>query len=349
MIHPDTPKIWTKQLVQEHAQAAAAIELYTLPFYLTAMTSVKDTGHEACRIIFSVAVEEMLHLQLAANLCAALDTEPNFKPPQYGSDIPYIKPYDPETGERGFLNAVLGPLNDETLNTMLDIENPEEIPSAPFGQALDHSTPQYPYSSIGEMYDGLMVGIKQIGVEQFSWTTQHQQAHWPTQMFPQIIANYADARNAVQAVTNQGEGHIIDSVLQSPPWTEKNFPIPPFYRLMNDPNDPEPYNGYSHFGRFLKLKTDSLPAVFTGVEGPADPVNKLLQQNFLQLLLLLETLWTNGGVNFGGSAVLWSAVHNVAKQLVNNARACWKAGVIPNWFDFAPLAEDGRKGWQATV
>ena len=74
-------KAWTKQLVQEHAQAAAAVELYTLPLYITAMASIRDTGSEASRIIFSVAVEEMLHLQLAANLCAALDTSPNFRPP----------------------------------------------------------------------------------------------------------------------------------------------------------------------------------------------------------------------------------------------------------------------------
>lgn len=336
MISPDTPKIWTKKLVQEHAQAAAAVELYTLPLYLTAMASIKDAGSEASRIVFSVAIEEMLHLQIAANLCTALDAPPNFRPPQYGADVPHIKPYDPETGERGFLNAVLGPLDDERLNTMLDIENPEETPA---DTAIDHTTPQHPYSSIGEMYDGLMVGIKQVGIEQFSWTTRHQQAHWSEQHFPQIIANYADARNAVQAVTNQGEGHILEGVLKSPPWTEKNFPIPPFYRLMYDPNDPEPYNGYAHFGRFLKLKNDRLPDSYSGIDDPTDPIHRPLQQNFFQLLLLLETLWTNGGVNFGGSAVLWSAVHNVAKQLVNNARACWKAGVIPNWFDLAAMGK----------
>jgi hypothetical protein len=336
MIPPEASKTWTKQLVQEHAQAAVAVELYTLPLYLTAMASVRDMSSEACRIIFSVAVEEMLHLQLAANLCTALDASPNFSPPQYGADVPYIKPYDPETGERGFLNAVLGPLNDETVNTMLDIENPEEIPQ---GQLVDHSTPQHPYSSIGEMYDGLMVGIKQVGVEEFSWTTRHQQAHWPKQQFPQIITSYADARNAVQAVTNQGEGHIVQESLHAPPWTEKNFPIPPFYRLMNDPNDPEPYNGYSHFGRFLKLKNAKLPQVFTGVEQPDALVNRPLQQNFFQLLLLLETLWSNGGVNFGGSTLMWSAIMGVAKQLVVQARACWKAGVIPNWFDLAAVGE----------
>lgn len=341
MTSPETRNnVWTKQLVQEHAQAAAAVELYTLPLYLTAMASIKDRRSEACRIIFSVAVEEMLHLQLAANLCAALDAPPHFKPPQYGADVPHIKPYDPETGERGFLNAVLGPLDDERLNTMLDIENPEEIPD---GLIVDHCTPQHPYSSIGEMYDGLIVGIKQVGIEQFSWNTQHQQAHWPPQQFPQLITSYADARNAVQAVTNQGEGHILGDVLKSPPWTEKSFPIPPYYRLMHEPNDPEPYNGYSHFGRFLKLKNSNRPEVFTGVERSNDPVNKPLQQNFFQLLLLLETLWTNGGVNFGGSDALWAAALGVMQQLLGNARACWQAGVIPNWFDLAAVRHDSTK------
>ena len=74
----------------------------------------------------NIFLEEMLHVQLAANLCLALDTAPNFKPPQYGSEIPYICPYNPDTGECGFLNASLGPLDDTTLNTMLDIETPEQ-------------------------------------------------------------------------------------------------------------------------------------------------------------------------------------------------------------------------------
>lgn len=334
---PEPAALWTKTLVQEHAQAAAAVELYTLPLYITAMTSVADKNSEACTIIRSVVIEEMLHLQLAANLCAALDAPPCFRPPQYGADVPYIKPYDPETGERGFLKAVLGPLDDEMLNTMLDIENPEEIPA---GQSMDHQTPQHPYSSIGEMYDGLIVGIKQVGPEQFSWNTQRQQAHWPKQNFPQIIASYADARNAVQAVTNQGEGHILTEMLKSPPWTEKSFPVPPFYRLMHEPKDPEPYNGYAHFGRFLKLKTDEPPETHSGIDNPQHPTQKPLQQNFFQLLLMLETLWTNGGVNFGGSKVLWAAIQRVMKKLIANAQACWQAGVIPSWFDPAALRAD---------
>lgn len=331
MTTPESAKAWTKELVQEHAQAAAAVELYTLPLYLTAAASIKEMNSEAVQVIFSVAVEEMLHLQLAANLCIALDTFPNFKPPQYGMDVAHIKPYDPETGERGFLNAVLGPFDDERLNTMLDIEMPEDIR---LRREVDHTVPQHPYNSIGEMYDALMVGIKQVGVDRFSWTTKNQQQHWGGQQFPQIIASYADARSAVQAVTNQGEGHIFGDSLNPPPWTEKNFLIPSCWRLLNAPGDLEPHNGCAHFGRFLKLKNSPLPAVYQGEDNPLDPAHKPLQQNFLQFLLMLETLWSNSGVNFGGSAALWAKAKDVMRQLLPNARACWKAGVIPNWFDF---------------
>ena len=321
---------WTKKLVQEHAQAAAAVELYTLPFYITAMTSVVDKKSEAYKIIFSVVLEEMLHLQLAANICTALDTSPGFSPPKYGEDVPYIKSYDQETGERGFLNAILGSLEDDTLNTMLDIENPEELPE---DQSVDHRVPQCPYNSIGEMYDGLILGIKQVGVEQFSWDTTCQQAHWPEQNFPQIIASYADARNAVQAVTNQGEGHILTEMLKSPPWTEHSFPVPPFYRLCNEPKDPEPYNGFAHFGRFLKIKNSTLPKVYKGIHDPLHPIHKPLQRNFFQLMIMLETLWVNGGTYVGGREVLWAAINNAMKKLLVHSRASWKAGVIPSWFD----------------
>jgi hypothetical protein len=339
MTSPENPKIWTKKLVQEHAQAVAAVELYTLPLYISALTSVKNPKDTACAVVLSVAVEEMLHLQVAANLCLALDTLPNLKPPQYGTDVPYLKPYDPETGERGFLNAVIGPLDDETLNTMLDIENPEEVP---IRQTLDHSSPQYPYSSIGEMYDALLVGIQQVGVDRFSWTTRHQQAQWGKQQFPQIITHYTEAHQAVQAVTSQGEGYILGEVLQAPPWTEKDFPIPEEYRLLNDPKDPAPYNGYAHFGRFLKLKLSPLPEIYTGIERPQDPIHKPLQENFFQLILMLETLWTNGGANLGGNAVLWAGIQGIMHRLLGNARACWQAGVIPNWFDPESLLDWGK-------
>ncbi|MCI5195800.1 MAG: hypothetical protein D3919_06115 [Candidatus Electrothrix sp. AW5] len=321
-------KKWTKELVQQHAQAAVAVEFYTLPFYITATCSIKEEYSEAVDIINSIIAEEMLHLQLAANLCLALDTSPNFKAPQYGADIPYIRPYNQETGECGFLNATLGPLNDATLNTMLDIETPEQ---AQLRLAVDHSRPQYPYHSIGELYDALIIGINHAGVYNFSWDTSYQQCLWGKQNFCQIINSYSAAQDAVQAIVNQGEGHIFNEDLAPPPWTEKDFPIPPYYRFTRTLDIQEPHNGYSHFGRFIKIKNKGIPDVYTGTEEPDHPVNKSLQQNFFQLILMLETLWRDGGANVGGKDVLQTIILGVMQEIFSNTRDCWQAGITPHW------------------
>ena len=330
-------KQWTKELVQKHAQAAVAVEFFTLPLYITAMCSIKEEHCEAVQIIRSVIREEMLHLQLASNLCLALDTAPNFKPPQYGSDIPYLSPYNAETGECCFLNASLGPLDDTTLNTMLDIETPEQ---PQLRQEMDHTLPKYPYHSIGEMYDALIFGINRVGVSQFSWNTDHQQHHWEKQNFCQIIDSYPKAQDAVQAIVNQGEGHIFHENLAPPPWTEKNFPISPYYRfvpypeVLNEVPDEAPnvHNGHSHFGRFIRIKNKGLPDIYTGNEQPDHPANKPLQQKFFQLILMLETLWRNGGTNLGGSDVLRTVITGIMQEIFANTRDCWKEGVIPHWF-----------------
>ncbi|WPD24458.1 MAG: ferritin-like domain-containing protein [Candidatus Electrothrix scaldis] len=324
-----TAKIWTKELVQAHAQAAVAVEFYTLPFYITALCSIKEEQCEAVQIIHSVIMEEMLHLQLAANLCLALDTVPNFKPPQYGSDIPYICPYNPETGECCFLNATLGPMNDTTLDTMLDIETPEQ---AQLRKDVNHTQPKYPYHSIGEMYDALVVGINRVGTKQFSWDTKYQQSQWDKQNFCQTIDSYQKAQDAIQAIVNQGEGHLFNEDLAPPPWTEKNFPVPPYYRFASNPEGPNPYNGYSHFGRFIRIKNKELPESYTGRDEPDHPVNKPLQKNFFQLILMLETLWRDGGTNVGGSDVLRTVITGVMQEIFTNTRACWQAGVTPHWF-----------------
>jgi hypothetical protein len=322
-------KQWTKKLVQEHAQAAVAVEFYTLPFYITAMCSIKEEHCETVQIIRSVILEEMLHVQLAANLCLALDTAPNFKPPQYGSEIPYICPYNPDTGECGFLNASLGPLDDTTLNTMLDIETPEQTQ---LRQDLDHTLPKYPYHSIGEMYDALIFGINQVGANQFSWNTDYQQRHWEKQNFCQIIGSYPKAQDAVQAIVNQGEGHIFSNNLAPPPWTEKNFPVPPYYRFVTHSKGLDSHNGNSHFGRFIQIKNKGLPDIYTGKEQSDHPANKSLQQNFFQLILMIETLWRDGGANIGGSDVLRTVITGVIKEIFSNTQDCWKAGIIPHWF-----------------
>ncbi|WP_166481774.1 ferritin-like domain-containing protein [Scytonema sp. UIC 10036] len=54
-----TTNTWTKELVQNGAKTAVLVELYTLPFYLTALSSITDTNHNAYKSLLSICIEEI--------------------------------------------------------------------------------------------------------------------------------------------------------------------------------------------------------------------------------------------------------------------------------------------------
>ncbi len=350
---------WTKELVQDHAKTAVLIEMYTLPFYLTALTSIvlpdkSDKSEQAkfankvYKTILSVCIEEMLHLQLAANLCLALDVPASdiFQKPTYGQPVPYLAPYDPDTmGSKipnhiALLNATLGPLNQTTLNTMLDIETPSE-----FDTSLDHSTPQYPYATIGQMYDALLQGILEVEKNKpvFSWSTENQQEQFTLPpdytktalRINQKIACFGDAQQAVNLICAQGEGLTMTTVPE-PPYTENEFPVEAAYRFYPKDNpeedDPLAENKHSHYGRFLWIQNQikDRGKAFPDTYPISQDTNTLAQSTALSLLMqgfdsfidLLTSMW--GG---GSDSDFFTAMYKL-KPLPTN---CWKAGVIPQW------------------
>ena len=356
---------WTKDLVQSHAKTAVLIEMYTLPFYLTALTSIKlpdksDTSeqakftYETYDAILSVCIEEMLHLQLAANLCLALDIDASeiFQKPIYGEPIPYLAPYDPETmgpqipSHEALLKVTLGPLNEQTLNTMLDIETPSE-----FDTALDHTTPQYPYATIGQMYQALLKGIVEVekNGSVFSWSTKNQQEQF---MMPpghtekalrisQKIACFDDAQQAANLICSQGEGVNMTPV-PTPPYKKEQFPIESDYRLYTPihhsqpghPADPETdtLNQYAHYGRFLWIhnqieqQNKAFPDTYsTSVGTPTQEQEKAindLKAGFDSFITILTSMWG------GGSD---SSFFHAMIQLKPLPTKCWQVGIVPQW------------------
>ena len=314
--------IWTKELVQKHAQTAVTIELYTLPFYVTAYGSIKDTSDPSAQGILSVAIEEMFHLQTAANLCSALDTKPNFTIPTYdGTPIPYLKPDDPETGHYALVNAVLSAFDEKTLQTMLDIETPEEFQD----QEREHTTPDYPYASIGEFYNALLTGIDQVGEDQFGWTTslQRTQQKWGGSNLQETISNLEEARTAITTVVEQGEGKAMNPV-PTPPFTGEDFPIPAEYQLISDPMDPSPYYKYSHYGRFADIQNsvdqNGFPSVYSGTSKPSDTTVITLIADFASFIDQLNRAWADAA----------NPMPNMV-TITTDVLACWQAGAIPQW------------------
>lgn len=338
-----TTRTWTKELVQEHAKTAVKVEIYTLPFYLTALASIAEPEHSAYSNLLSICIEEMLHLQLAANLCIALDTKPEFPAPEYGKSIPYLNPNNPDTGHHKLINAKFDALNETTLNLMLDIETPSGLephrhPDKGIWKIIHrdedalekvwniehHRTPQYPYDTIGEMYDALIAGIHHVGSNNFSWGSKNQQALWPKddEKFPQTITSFDDAIEAVKTISLQGEGKTIE---------ESKYSIPLKYRLENERDEKDSkgldINEYSHYEKLLNIKSQDLPEVFTTTNEQGKPEQQQaltkLQSDFDGLLKALDGMWNNGDT----VERFWQFM----PSLLTDAQTCWGQGVIPKW------------------
>lgn len=368
---------WTKELVQKHAQTAVAVELYTLPFYLTALSSInpnakkydltkKDYDAQAAanakgiyNTILSVCMEEMLHLQFAANLCRALDSSPNFTVPQYGIPIPFLDPDDPATAHNKLINAVLGGLNETTLQMMLDIETPSEF------EPDSHETPNYPYRTLGQMYDALLKGIEVVGVDKFSWDTTYQKEIFTYDNYTkndlqisQTISNLSEAQDAINLINEQGEGQPKKKGQPLPklPYKEEDFLVPEKYRFMvyqhngkdtdTEQYDPSTLNKYSHFGRFIwvqnQIKANGYPEVYS-IKKSQDELGNVsgaaacyqLSTAFMDLIGTLNYMWSNSDADDTGD--FWTLMPKLVQLPAN----CWKAGVIPQW-SFAPSSNQSE-------
>ncbi|MEG0884897.1 MAG: ferritin-like domain-containing protein, partial [Janthinobacterium sp.] len=152
--------------VRAIAQAAVSVELFTIPLYMATMYSIQGTHQinskgityyegrqwpgmgttarpelaeqKAFNIIFSVFIQEMLHLQMAANLATAIGTAPCFTGSElqsqdhgwtcYGKDctvIPHIVDLQ-DTADYRHVRVNLEELNANQCDLFLAIEQPEE-------------------------------------------------------------------------------------------------------------------------------------------------------------------------------------------------------------------------------
>ena len=337
----DDPR-WSSAVILEHAQAAVQVELYTLPFYVTVLSSIDPDADDPTglasqvqELILSVTIEEMLHLELAANLCLALGTTPRFAAPTYdGTPVPYLDPSDPVTGSHHTLiHAKLDRLNAETLQTMLDIETPEALQANPGDKDQE---PSYPYSSIGEMYTALLWGIlhgkdangKQ-GPGRFPWRADHQPTVFQLVSCAEQITSYAEAVQAVTLICEQGEG--IAGVPPEPPYDMRDFEVPWYFQRANKPHSAGAQ--YAHFGRFLQVQelvgTHGFPATVQAgpdatAQGLAD-AQRDLQQTFQGVLDGLAKIWS-GTADAETDPRFWGMT-----TLVDKCRAVFAQGGVPQW------------------
>jgi hypothetical protein len=199
------------------------LEHATLPPYLTALYSIHPgTNSDAFHILRVVAVEEMLHLTLAANLLNAVGGTPDLTAPGFVPDYPARLP----DGEQDF-EVGLAALSPATVETFLKIERPalppdersRTLPSAPSpdGHGLLAARPtdaDMHFYSIGEFYAEIDRGLVRLAEEQGEdrlfegdparQVTSEYFYSGGGEIIP--VVDLASARAAARLIAEQGEG-----------------------------------------------------------------------------------------------------------------------------------------------
>lgn len=184
-----------------HLQIAIELEHSTLPPYLCALYSIAQGTNEQARCVMqSVALEEMLHLTLAANILNAIGGQPVLDDPRLLPSHPTTLPHS-----NGSVTLSLLPFSKQALEGFMAVERPD--PSDSPAQAEG-------YATIGQFYaaiDEALVRLSQQLGEQALFSGD------PTRQVTDSIyyggggriitvTDLASARHALREIVDQGEG-----------------------------------------------------------------------------------------------------------------------------------------------
>jgi Ferritin-like len=209
-------RIETLDDLHEYLYSAMQLEHATIPPYLTALYSLHPGSNpDAAHVLRVVAVEEMLHLTLVANLLNAVGGEPDLTRPDFVPDYPTALP----DGETDFTVSRQA-FHRECVETFLKIERPGEAPRDDkrlvSRAAPGHGTPAkhvYRFYSIGEFYEEVRRGIdrlyKEKGDALFSGPVERQVTpeyyySGGGELIP--VTDIDSARAAIRLISEQGEG-----------------------------------------------------------------------------------------------------------------------------------------------
>lgn len=215
-----SPKITTREQLHQYLDGAMQLEHATIPPYLTALYSIRPgTNADAYHVLRVTAVEEMLHLTLAANLLNAVGGTPNLTRPGFVPSYPTFLP----DGETDF-SVSRRRFSKEALETFLSIERPRKAPDESArvrhrGHAkrnrlgVQPGQPEMQFYSIGEFYHEIWRGVhhlhEQLGDELFSGDPVKQvTAEYFYSGGGEIIPviDLASAKAAIELIAEQGEG-----------------------------------------------------------------------------------------------------------------------------------------------
>jgi hypothetical protein len=221
-------RITTVERLHEYLRVALQLEHATITPYLTALYSIRPgTNSDAYRIIRVVAVEEMLHLTLTANMLNAVGGSPDLTAPGFVPDYPAFLP----DGETDF-QVSRQRFSREWVQNVLQIERPRKTPgeqhrlvhrNVPKARRLlaVPDQPSMQYYSIGEFYAEIGRGFqylrREMGDALFSGDPSRQvtkEYFYSGGGALITVTDLASAEAAIRLISEQGEGYdggIYDS------------------------------------------------------------------------------------------------------------------------------------------
>jgi hypothetical protein len=280
------PMDWELCDIRDALQSAIELEFSTIPLYLFAMWSVKDTNDPVYGMLGDIVQQEMLHMGLACNILTTIGGTPEIASPRAVPVYPGRLP----GGVREDLTVYLQGLTRQTVREIfMEIEYPEANPAAFF-------PPRTGFTSIGEFYDAVLDAFRYPGIV---FTGERQRT---TDYFSELIAinSLADVETAITVIKDQGEGTSM-----SPLDLEPGMEFAHYYRFA------EIYQGklLSQDGSgnwyFDDAKPLPFPAVYPAARVPAGGYPSTIPEvldfdaKYSSILFQLESAWTTTDDNAG--------------------------------------------------
>jgi hypothetical protein len=199
--------------------------------YLFAQFSLKDGARDGLTadqadavdrwrtMVRGIAIEEMLHMALVANLMSAIGAAPNFGRPNF----PQRSGYFPAEVRLDLL-----PFGEQALDHFLFLERPEGMQRDDGSEFVETASPRDPvdpretlprgqeYATIGHLYRGIADGLRnlssRLGERAVFVGSPHVQATPELFRWPQLVSvtDLESALVAVEKIIEQGEGALGD-------------------------------------------------------------------------------------------------------------------------------------------
>ncbi len=327
------PSSWTKADLHHHLQHAMDLELWTIPLYLTALYSIKGLHKlkhadfpEAAKLIFSVVVQEMLHLELVCNLTNALGFSPKFLVPSYDekAGIPFIHPlHDALPAYLHGYSIRPQALHKDSLRLFCAIELPHTRRETIWEK-------QNTCHSIANLYEALQLGIAALWEECYvgdgrntrQKNTFHEYHNQDGRHhgFSQRVHSVSTAMKAIDAIIEQGEG--ADT---------RNVPVA--FRGADSAEEKEFETSWfkSHLSHFQKFRMllhahHRLPEVYREDPDATDLTAQLHMENvFVDFLGDLQVYFNSEGESF--PMTFWQKMNSLGPAI----GAVWESGRCPSF------------------